>query len=447
MHRLFPPEMTEALRLTLASHPGEATAAIQRALGGVAPETVQPREQPSTDEAVDATYRVVRIDSTRTEAPTVAPAPQLLPVVAYAGAPHVAAINQLPASVRIDRGPREGTAAKLAEALSVIEQTLAAALPTRAGLSVSLPGAALMPATNRVDVQPAGQFVTGSYTGPAGTRQYKLYVPTGYVGQNLPLVVMLHGCTQNASDIAAGTRLNQLAEQDPHLIVYPEQTASANPQRCWNWFQAAHQVRDEGEPSLIAGITREVMAAYRVDRDRVHVAGMSAGGAMATIVGASYPDLYAAIGVHSGLARRAAHDLPSALAAMQKGGPDAVHGDVDVQARVPLIVFHGDRDRTVHPRNGQRVVAHALRASSEDSEHVLRASVDHGQVPGGHAYTRTVYQDATAQIVAEHWLVQGAGHAWSGGSPAGSFTDPQGPDASAEMLRFFREHPKTVTGT
>lgn len=318
-------------------------------------------------------------------------------------------------------------AAKLAEALSVIEQTLAAALT---------------PATNRVDLQPAGQFVTGSYTGPAGTRQYKLYVPTGYVGQNLPLVVVLHGCTQSASDIAAGTRLNQLAEQDPHLIVYPEQTASANPQRCWNWFEAAHQVRDEGEPALIASITREVMAAYRVDRDRVHVAGMSAGGAMAVIVGAAYPELYAAIGVHSGLARRAAHDLPSAIAAMRKGGPDVVPADVDVQPRVPLIVFHGDRDTTVHPRNGQRVLAHALRASPEDSGPVLRATANKGQVPGGHAYTRTVYQDANAQIVAEHWLVQGAGHAWSGGSPAGSFTDPQGPDASAEMLRFFREHPK-----
>jgi poly(hydroxyalkanoate) depolymerase family esterase len=259
----------------------------------------------------------------------------------------------------------------------------------------------------------------------------------------VPLVVMLHGCTQSADDSAAGTRLNQFAEQETCLIVYPEQDASANPQRCWNWFQAADQGRDAGEPALIAGITRQVMATYCVDPERVYVMGMSAGGAMAAIMGATYPDLYAAVGVHSGLARGAARDLPSALAAMQRGGPEPELGQqTGTQARPPLIVFHGDRDTTVHPRNGQRVLASVAHLSAGAPDQ--RPKVVQGQVPGGHAYTRTEYHDAQDRIVAEHWLVHGAAHAWSGGSPAGSFTDPHGPDAAAEMLRFFREHPKLM---
>jgi poly(hydroxyalkanoate) depolymerase family esterase len=306
-----------------------------------------------------------------------------------------------------------------------------------------LPGLASVPsvpATTQPGVEPGGRFLTGSYTGPAGTRGYKLYVPSGYAGQAVPLVVMLHGCSQTADDSAAGTRLNWLAEQVSWLVVYPEQAGSANPSGCWNWFEPAHQRRGEGEPSLIAGITQQVMATYRVDPQRVYVAGMSAGGAMAAIMGSTYPDLYAAVGVHSGLASGAAHDLRSAFTAMRRGKPSrAADNAAGPRLDLPLIVFHGDRDTTVHPRNGQHLLAQAVRLSAGGPE--PRVMVTQGQVPGGHAYTRTLYHDGTAQVVGEHWAVHGAGHAWSGGSPAGSFTDPRGPDAATEMLRFFREHP------
>jgi poly(hydroxyalkanoate) depolymerase family esterase len=286
--------------------------------------------------------------------------------------------------------------------------------------------------------------VAGSYQGATGTRSYKLYVPSGYVGQPVPLVVMLHGCTQSAEDCANGTRLNQLAEEQVFLVVYPEQATSANRSRCWNWFKSAHQRRGAGEPSLIAGITQEIMATYNVDPRRAYVAGMSAGGAMAAIMAATYPDLYAAVGVHSGLAQGAARDFQSGLIAMRQGGSD--HANRAARARataIPLIVFHGDRDATVHPRNGEQVLAQAV--PEMPGAVASRMTVSHGQVPSGRSYSRTVYFDAAGQVVAEHWLVHGAGHAWSGGSAAGSFTDPWGPDASREMWRFFQEHPKLDT--
>jgi poly(hydroxyalkanoate) depolymerase family esterase len=442
----LPSEMSEALRLTLAGCPGEATAAIQRSLGHLSPATTPPRYPPPTDETFESTYQVVRVESS----------PPALPG-ASSNVPDVRqqqseAVHGPLASDDTRPATRAGTAGKLGDALATIQHTLSRALPHRASPPARLPGlrlpatrpplgAASTPAGAPAEVEAGGRFVAGTCSGPAGTRGYKLYVPTASAGQAVPLVVMLHGCTQSADDSAAGTRLNRLAEQESCLVVYPEQDASANPTRCWNWFQAADQGRDGGEPSLIAGITRQVMAAYRVDPDRVYVAGMSAGGAMAAIMGATYPDLYAAVGVHSGLARGSARDLASAMAVMQRGGPGPVDGqDNGAEPSPPLIVFHGDRDTTVHPRNGQRVLASLVRRSGGPPDQ--RPVVIQGQVPGGHAYTRTVYHDGTARVVAEHWLVHGAGHAWSGGSPAGSFTDPHGPDAAVEMLRFFREHPR-----
>jgi poly(hydroxyalkanoate) depolymerase family esterase len=251
---------------------------------------------------------------------------------------------------------------------------------------------------------------------------------------------MLHGCTQTVADAASGTRLNMLAEVDGFLVVYPEQAPAANRSKCWNWFQPADQQRGEGEPSLIADITRQVMATYHVDAGRVYVAGMSAGGAMAAILGATYPDLFAAVGVHSGLPRGAARDLRSGLAAMRQGAAIVRHsGGPHVARGVPTIVFHGDRDTTVNPRNGEQVLAQALAPSGADRP---ERTVSEGRVPNGHTYTRSLYRDVRGNVVGEHWLVHGAGHAWSGGSPSGSFTDPRGPDASKEMLRFFREHPR-----
>ena len=285
----------------------------------------------------------------------------------------------------------------------------------------------------------SGQF--SSHTEADG-RQYKLFVPAGIPqGQRLPLVVMLHGCTQDPDDFAAGTRMNELAQAQGFMVLYPAQPQRSNASKCWNWFQPGDQRRDRGEPAVLAGITRRVLATHPVDERRVYVAGLSAGGAMAAIMGREYPDLYAASGVHSGLPQGAAHDVASAFAAMQ-GRPamktawptgTAASAPANGGGGAPTIVFHGDSDKTVHPGNGQKVVADALGAGGPAAE-VTQGSA------GGKAFTRSVYADAAGRPRAEHWVVHGAGHAWSGGSPAGSYADAQGPDASREMLRFFLQH-------
>lgn len=293
------------------------------------------------------------------------------------------------------------------------------------------------------------QFVTGSYTNSAGTRSYQLYVPSGYHGQPLPLVVMLHGCTQNPDDFAAGTRMNELAEDHLCFVLYPAQTPAANVSKCWNWFKTTDQQRDQGEPSIIAGMTRQTLDTYRVDARKVYVAGLSAGGAMAMVMAMTYPDLYAAVGIHSGLPYAVARDLPTALTMMRPGGMSSAGRQANGisgthPAPVPAIVFHGDRDTTVHPGNGDQVIAQCVPPSSGRRASAgtdPRVTVQRGQVPHGHAYTQTTYHQDDGQAAAEHWLIHGAGHAWSGGSSSGSYTDPEGPDAAREMLRFFDEHP------
>jgi poly(hydroxyalkanoate) depolymerase family esterase len=303
-----------------------------------------------------------------------------------------------------------------------------------------LPG--LSPAHAPDPVPEGARFTTQTFANEAGSRTYKLYVPSTLRDgqQPVPLVVMLHGCTQSPDDFAAGTKMNALAEERGFLVAYPAQPPSAHAQKCWNWFKPGDQQRGRGEPALLAGITRQVMRDHAVDPARVYVAGLSAGGAAAAIMGAAYPDLYAAVGVHSGLACGAASDLPSAFAAMAGGGAAAPRRSTAGEpARVvPTIVFHADRDATVHPSNGDQVVAQAGAASNGG----LRATVERGQVPGGHAYSRTLHADAAGgPAVLEQWVVHGGGHAWSGGSASGSYTDPRGPDASREMLRFFLDHP------
>jgi poly(hydroxyalkanoate) depolymerase family esterase len=296
-------------------------------------------------------------------------------------------------------------------------------------------GASKRPPLSTRDMVPEGaRFITGSYSNPAGSRAYRLFIPSGYQGQALPLIVMLHGCTQSPEDFAAGTRMNFAAESQPCFVVYPAQRSEANHAKCWNWFRATDQQRDTGEPSLIAGITRQILREYSIDSKRVYVAGLSAGAAAAAIMGATYDDLYAAVGVHSGLACGAANDLPSALLAMRQGGGfdhQAVSADGPA---VPTIVFHGDRDSTVHPSNGDQVIRQFIKTTSTER------NVYRGQVAGGHAYTRTVHSDPSGRHVFEHWRIHGAGHAWSGGSSVGSYTDPRGPDATKEMVRFFLQH-------
>ena len=294
-----------------------------------------------------------------------------------------------------------------------------------------------------------GTFTSGSHTHAALTRRYKLYVSTQSTGQPRPLVVMLHGCTQNPDDFAVGTGMNERAREQGFCVLYPEQSQDANPQRCWNWFKHNHQRRGSGEPALIASLTQAIMKEHDIDPRRVYIAGLSAGGAMAAIVADAYPDIFAAVGVHSGLPNGAASNVAEALALMNSGqsghNGNIRNGKVSTQPPqsphrlVPTIVFHGDQDRTVHPRNGEQVIASALGSAAAASPRVAQGVSAHGR-----RYTNSTHHGDTGKVLAEHWLVHGAGHAWSGGHAKGSYTDAKGPDATAEMLRFFFEHPLAV---
>ena len=408
--------MREATRLTRAGQLTEATALLQRLLQG--------RELPGN-------------------APSLAePTSLVLDGIAETiGTAQAAALHAAPADgigVRRRLGtPGAGVLPAMSALRSFLEQD------NRTGFAAPLRGLVFpAPAEEAAALPEGAQFLSATFSNPAGTRPYKLYVPSGYQGQAAPLIVMLHGCTQSPDDFAAGTRMNAAAEEQTCLVVYPAQTSAANISKCWNWFSASNQQRGQGEPSLIAGITREVMRQYAVDPRRVYVAGLSAGAAAAAIMGAAYPDLFAAIGVHSGLACGAASDLPSAFAAMRQGRNGggqrpSVWSDLDKKRGiVPAIVFHGDCDTTVHPCNGDDVVAQSTFALS------LETRVEEGHVTGGHSYIRYQHIDTSGKTLIEQWLIRGAGHAWSGGSPAGSYTDPRGPDATKEMLRFFLDHPQ-----
>ncbi|MBZ8142554.1 poly(3-hydroxyalkanoate) depolymerase [Rubrivivax gelatinosus] len=297
------------------------------------------------------------------------------------------------------------------------------------------PPATAQPATRPAAPRsgPQDVFIAGAHSAAGLSRDYKLYVPPAAAADARPLVVMLHGCTQDPDDFAAGTGMNALAREQGFFVLYPAQSARANPQRCWNWFKSNHQRRGRGEPALLASMTQEIVARHGIDARRVYVAGLSAGGAMAALLGEAYPKIFAAIGVHSGLPRGSAHDASSALQAMGRGASVGAPA-----ATLPTIVFHGDQDRTVHPRNGEQIAAGHATAEPGAAEAVPGAS--------GRASTRRVYRDADGRVRAEHWVVHGGGHAWSGGRSDGSYTDPAGPDAAREMLRFFLEHPRPAPG-
>ncbi|ACK50180.1 esterase, PHB depolymerase family [Methylocella silvestris BL2] len=287
------------------------------------------------------------------------------------------------------------------------------------------------------ETKPAGaQFVARSFTCAAGSRSYKLFVPSSAAKSKrkaMPLIVMLHGCKQDPDDFARGTRMNVLAEEDGFLVAYPQQSGSSNHMGCWNWFNLKDQARDSGETAIIAGIAREVMAEFSVDPERVFVAGLSAGGAMAANLSMSYPDIFRAVGIHSGLPCGAATDVVSAFNAMRHGA--STTGATPPEVNVRTIVFQGGADRTVHPSNADLIVAFAstgIKGAVETRER--------GAGKDGVSFERTIIADAKGVPQVEYWALEDLGHAWSGGHSTGSFTDPNGPDASREMLRFFMQH-------
>ena len=391
-------KMSEATRLVRAGRLGEATALLQALLRGQSqPDATGERERSNANAwAASAQKAFARLSRLRM--------PGRKPIVAPLQTPELLPPLQIPELLEV-KPPLHGLL-KPAPAIQNI-------VPER------------------------GRFIEATYSNHAGARAYKLYIPSGYRGQELPLVVMLHGCTQSPDDFAAGTRMNFVAEEQTCFVAYPAQSSQANVAKCWNWFRPGDQRRGQGEPSLIAGITQQIMRTYSVDSRRVYIAGLSAGGAAAAVMGATYPDMYAAVGVHSGLACGVATDVASAFAAMREANGSASSADrwgvSEQAAAVPTIVFHGDQDKTVHPQNGDLVIA--VQRRPKLGEKVVR-----GEIPGGHAYTRTIHSDASGHAMLEHWEIHGAAHAWSGGSLAGTYTDPRGPDAAKEMMRFFLEH-------
>ncbi|WP_336485786.1 extracellular catalytic domain type 1 short-chain-length polyhydroxyalkanoate depolymerase [Methylobacterium nigriterrae] len=412
-------EMLEAAKLTGSGRLQEATALIQRSLqgGGIDPgqrrDTAAARLAPPT---IDLTAER-REDGPRAE-----------PRRAAAASP----INH--ESVLPDR---------LRETLDGVMRGLGRGVaPVLKGLGAEgflgaegLGGLGRGPAPRPAGPPDTDRFVRRSYSSVAGARDYKLYIPSR-PRRPAALVVMLHGCTQSPDDFAAGTNMNALAEEEGIFVAYPAQSRRANGQKCWNWFEPGDQGRESGEAAIVAGLTRAVMAEHGIDPARVYVAGFSAGAAAAANLARAYPDLYAGVGIHSGLAAGCARDLSSALMAMQVGAPGLAEpngfGAPTDGVRVPTIVFHGDGDATVSPRNRDQVLAQA-------GIDALRPTREEGG-DGGHPYTRTRYADAAGRVQVESWLVRGGGHTWSGGSPAGSYTDPRGPDASRAMLDFFAEH-------
>lgn len=324
--------------------------------------------------------------------------------------------------------------ARLADANALVERTLAQHGLAMPGQSGPAPSAA---PRARPDAIPQGaSFTTERFTCKAGSREMMVYVPASAARGAEGLVLMLHGCTQTPEDFARGTGMNELAERHRLIVVYPQQSRGENAQSCWNWFSPGDQRPGRGEPEILAQMARTQAALHRVAPDRIFAAGLSAGAAMSVILGQTHPAIFAAVGAHSGLPFAAARDVPGAFAAMNGTGQEDAARPRAARP-TPTIIFHGSADRTVHPKNASRIAADTLAAGPEQTMvEQARATT------GGRSHRRDITSTLDGQVLVDHWTIEGLGHAWSGGRPGGSYTDPAGPDASAEMVRFFLAQPR-----
>ncbi len=280
------------------------------------------------------------------------------------------------------------------------------------------------------------QYLSRRHHSASGSRGYKLYLPPNTPKRPKGLILMLHGCSQSPDDFAAGTHMNALAGKHGFAVAYPAQVRRNNSGSCWNWYNPRHQVRGIGEPAILASLTRKLMRDFGLGRDAVFVAGLSAGGAMADILADLYPDLFSAAGIHSGIARGSAYSLMTAMSVMRSGTVSRGIAPIVLARPVPVrrIIFHGGADATVHPSNATRIVAAAVGDDAVPSRTGTRSVA-------GRGYTRSDFPGADGAILVELWTIEGTGHAWSGGRAAGTYTDSKGPDASAQMMRFFLTKP------
>ncbi len=440
MNSTFRDLMRAATRLTRAGSLKEATQAIQRALSGAkqsAHAEAAPPEMPRHPEAHNDVKGSIKVDPATPQAESMVLDGCVFEVETPKPAPAGAAAAGFGQAPGVDSPAQESP-----EPWHSAEEAAPAPSPT------PTPDRAYAPAPAGAD-----EFSSATHTHASLTRAYKLYAPASAASKSLALVVMLHGCTQNPDDFAAGTGMNERAREQGFFVLYPEQSQAANPQRCWNWFKHNHQQRGSGEPAFIASLTQAVMRQHGIDSRRIYIAGLSAGGAMAAIVASAYPEIFAAVGVHSGLPSGAASNVAEALSAMKSGATGLglrtrASRVGSSSSAVPTIVFHGDQDQTVNARNGEQVIADLLGSATaefadagEVSSTARTPQVEQGVSAKGRRFTRSTHHAHTGKALAEHWLVHGAGHAWSGGHASGSYTDASGPDATREMLRFFFEHP------
>lgn len=316
----------------------------------------------------------------------------------------------------------------------VLQQPLPGIGSQLGGFKLPIPGIN----TPAIVVPDGAEFRHDQFSCTAGNRSYRTYIPSTATDGVTGIIVMLHGCTQNPEDFAVGTGMNELAEQHRFVVVYPQQSRGDNAQSCWNWFSRGDQHRERGEPAILAGMTRKVMAEHGVSKDQTFVAGLSAGAAMAVILGEAYPDVFSAVGAHSGLPFGAAKDVPSAFAAMAGNVPESAKKASDAPV-VRTIVFHGSSDTTVHPSNSERIARNVM-----DRGAILTIEDNERGITSGRSFERSVKTTAVGITELEYWVVDGLGHAWSGGQPGGSYTDTKGPDASAEMVRFFFQFAASV---